>query len=322
MATVVCPKCGLRVNADEGVCFACGTRLNKNGEDVQENQDSLNSKGSNKEIYSNYSNQSIQQTEKLIKQVEDAARKGAKEGAKGSLSIRFISLGVMIAVCVLIAVVLYRYTHSLTHKWDDFLQTAKEQLDFGKAREEYDLVVEDDGVLGFTAADFAEAMLGDSSQLKKIEVFTQEVADVVTITDAGLANIKVFEKTQVITYHGTATYTVDLSRLDKKDISMDEDRKIVTMYIPHCSMEKINIPEDQMEFGDVSKGLLAFGEIKLTPEQHAQIQSAARAKMEDKLKETNALEQADRFAKMSVWEMYQVMVSKVSPEYTLEIEFK
>lgn len=322
MSTVVCPKCGLRVNADEGVCFACGTKINKKAEDTQDNLDDLDIITDDEKAYNKYNNQNIQQTEKLIKQVEEAAKKGAKEGAKGSLSIRLVSLVMMIGICVLIAVVLYRYTHSLSHKWDDFLQNAKEQLDFGKPREEYDLVVEDDGALGFTAADFAEAMLGDSSQLKKIEVFTQEVADVVTITDAGLANIKVFEKTQVITYHGTATYTVDLSKLEKQDISMDEERKTVTMYIPHCSMEKINIPEDQMEFGDVAKGLLAFGEIKLTPEQHAQIQSAARAKMEDKLEETNALEQADRFAKMSVWEMYQTMVSQVSPEYTLEVEFK
>lgn len=322
MATVVCPKCGMRVRADGGVCFACGAKLSTAEAGTQEIMEKTESLKSNENHNNGNTGLDSLQTDKFIKQIQEAARKGAKEGSRGSIVIRVLSLGLMIAVCAIIVFALYHYTRSLSHRWDDFLQTAKEQLDFGKPREEYDMVVDDDGVLGFTAADFAEAMLGDSSQLRKIEVFTQEVADVVTITDTGLANIKVFEKTQVITYHGTATYTVDLSKLQKSDITLDDERKTITMRIPHCERENINIPENQMEFGDVSKGLLAFGDLKLTPEQNAQIQSAAREKMEAKLEETNAAEQADRFAKMSVWEIYQAMVSKVSPEYTLEIEFK
>ena len=72
----------------------------------------------------------------------------------------------------------------------------------------------------------------------------------------------------------------------------------------------------------IASAMLAFGDVELSPEQLSEVQSTARQKMEDKLKETNASNQADRFAKMSVWEIYQTVVTGVSPEYSLEVEFK
>ena len=263
----------------------------------------------------------------LIERIEKAAREGAEKGAKGQAGFRGVPANVLTniltgaaTVCIVVGAVLF-INHSMEHRLNNIIDTVKEQLAFGDPAENHDLVLENHGLFGFTAADFADAILGDSTQLKKIEVFSQEVADVVTVTDAGIANIKIFEKNQIITYHGTATYTVDLSRVLENDVKLNEDDKTITLYIPHCEMEKINIPEDEMEFGDVTKGLLAFGDIKLTPEQNRDIQAAARAKMEEKLEETKAINQADRFAKMSVWEMYQPVVSGVSPEYTLEVEF-
>ena len=48
----------------------------------------------------------------------------------------------------------------------------------------------------------------------------------------------------------------------------------------------------------------------------------ARKKMEAKLKDANVMQEAERFAKLSVWEIYQPIVNGVSPECTLEVEFK
>ena len=270
----------------------------------------------------------IEYENRLVERVEEAARKGAAKGAKGATGFRGIPInilssiimGVIIIVAIIVAFVAIK--NSMAHKWDDFLTDAKEQFSLGDPAENHDLVLEDHGIFSYTAADFADAILGDPTQLRKLEIFSQEVVDVATITEAGLADIKIFEKNQMITYHGTAVYTVDLSRLSSNDINLDEKKKTVTLYIPHSEMEQINIPEDQMDFGDIARGWLAFGDIKLTPEQSAEVQAAARKKMEQKLEETNAVAQADRFAKMSVWELYQSVVSGVSPEYTLEIEFR
>ena len=188
--------------------------------------------------------------------------------------------------------------------------------------EGHDLTLENFGILGYKAVDFQDAILGDSSKLKKIEVYRQEVSDATTTTDTGLFNLSVFSKNQIITYKGTAVYTVDLSGMKNSDIVLDEENRIVTIYIPHAKQEEINILEKDINYGDVEKGLLAIGDIKMTPEQLNEIQAGARAKMQEKLNEQKVLENADRFAKLSVWELYSPIIKNVSKNYSLEVEFK
>ena len=52
------------------------------------------------------------------------------------------------------------------------------------------------------------------------------------------------------------------------------------------------------------------------------VQAGARQKMQDKLDSDNVLEIADRFAKLSVWEMYSPIIKGVAKDYSLEVEFK
>lgn len=243
----------------------------------------------------------------FIERVEKAAKKGAMAGSR---SKGIISILLLVALFLIAAALISRAIkpHGLFEQ-----ETSVEG---------HDMTIENHGFLGYTVADFAEAMLGDAKQLKKLEVYTIEVSDAATITNAGFAKLKVFSKCQIITYNGSATYTVDLSKLTADNIVLDEENKTVTLYIPHASREKINIPSDQIEFGDTEKGLLAIGSIKLTPEQTAQVETEARKKMETKLVDENVSETADRFAKLSVWEMYQPLVMTVSPEYKLVVDFK
>ena len=77
-----------------------------------------------------------------------------------------------------------------------------------------------------------------------------------------------------------------------------------------------------MEFGDVEKGFLAFGDLKLSVEDEAKVEMEAEKKMEETLLKEQMILQADRFAKMTVWEIYQPFVAQVSPEYTFEVSFK
>jgi hypothetical protein len=117
-------------------------------------------------------------------------------------------------------------------------------------------------------------------------------------------------------------YTVDLGQLRKSDISFNEEEKLITLKIPHPRQEPLNIPEDQIMFGDTTNGLLAFGDIKLTPEQNRDIQAEARQKMQEKLDTSNVLDNADRFAILSVWEMYSPIIKGVAKDYSLEVVFR
>lgn len=248
----------------------------------------------------------------LLKEVEKAASRGvAKANLKSSLTTALITVGIL----GLIAFMIYSRLSAVNEKFRDFFR-----LD--EPVENHDVTLENNGIFGYTAADFEEAILGESTQLKKIEVFKQEISDVATLTDTGLFNWSVFTKVQLITYHGTAIYTVDLSKFTKNDVIFNEEDKTITMKIPHAELEPINIPEDQIQFGDVNRGMLAFGEMSITPEQAATVQAEARAKMAQKLLDEKTQENADRFAILTVWELYSPIIKSVSKDYSLVVEFK
>jgi hypothetical protein len=190
------------------------------------------------------------------------------------------------------------------------------------AVEDHDLTLINHRIFGYKVADFADAILGDEEQLKKLEVYSREVSDVATLTQAGLFKIKAFSKYQVITYNGKAIYTVDLSGLSADDITLDEETKTVTMKVPAPVLEPINIPSENIQFGEVEKQAFAFGDIKLTPEQQAEVETQAKERMLKKLEEENVIEDAKKAAEHSIWEIFQPMISNLSSKYSLKVEFK
>lgn len=257
-------------------------------------------------------------TNEFLAKVEDAAREGAKQGSKGARRgfSPFEALRTLILIAVIIGVAWIAY------RFQSFTGDLKEIVSRDVPVEDRDLTLENNGILGYTAADFQNAILGDSQQLKKLEVFTQDVSEAVQLTKTGLANLKVFSKTQLLTYKGTATYTVDLGELSKDDITLDEEELTVHIKIPSPVLEPININEDDIEFGDVDRGLLGIGKMSMTPEESKEVVSEARNKMMEKLEEEKTAEEAERFAKLSVWEIYQPIINTVTKGYSLEIEIK
>ena len=250
--------------------------------------------------------------EELLKKVEKAAEKGA---SKSSLKQAFISSLPTIIVIAVLAWMIVPKINALNDGLKGFFK-------FDEPVADHDMTIDNDGIFGYTAADFEEAILGDSSKLKKLEVYEQKVSDVATLTDTGLANWSIFTKTQLITYNGSVVYTVDLGQLRKSDINFNEEEKTITLKIPHANQEQINIPEDQIQFGDTNKGILAFGDITMTAEQAAAVQAEARIRMQEKLDNEKTIDVADRFAKLVVWELYNPIIKGVSGEYSLNVEFK
>ena len=252
-------------------------------------------------------------TEEFLAKVEEAAREGAKQGSKGA---RGRSPFEMLKTIILIALIIG--VGWMVYRLQSFTGDLKDIVSRDAPVEDRDLTLENHGVLGYTAADFQDAILGDSKQLKKLEVFTTDISGAATLIDTGLGNLKVFTKSQLLTYKGTVTYTVDLGELEKDDITLDEESMTVHVKIPHAVQGEININENEIEVGDVDRGLLGIGEISMTPEENQKVQSEARNKMQETLDEEDVISEADRFAKMSVWEIYQPIIDKVTTGYSLK----
>ncbi|MBR0374737.1 MAG: DUF4230 domain-containing protein [Mogibacterium sp.] len=255
----------------------------------------------------------------LLKEVEEAAKRGAKAGARGAgiwARIRMLLLGALIGVLCLTLFVANVHRRS-------FQETLKSLFTKETPVEDHDLTLENYGIFGYTVADFEEAVLGDATELKKLEVYSVEVSDLTTLTKSGLGKFKIFSKYQYVTYHGVAVYTVDLSQISKGSVTLDEENKVVTLTVPDVVLEPINIPSENIEFGDVEKGsFLAFGSMKFTPEEQAEVESNAKERMVEKLKNENAADQARTAAKHSIWEIFQPVITGVSPEYKLVVEFE
>lgn len=250
----------------------------------------------------------------MQKEIKEAERRGRRKG--WFRRIRSFFAGILCGFLILTLVT--SYLHGL-NVWNAFKSFFSRET----AVENHDLTLENHGFFGYTVADFAEAVLGEEKQLKKMEVYSREVSDVATLTQAGLGKIKAFSKYQYITYNGTAIYTVDLSKLSKENVKLDEENKTVTITVPKVELEPINIPSENIEFGEVQKNtIFAFGDIKLTPENQAKVETEAKERMLSKLESENVIADATAAAEHSIWEIFQPVVSGVSPEYTLKVVFE
>ena len=127
--------------------------------------------------------------------LKQAERRGRRKG--WFARIRTFIVGVIIGMLLLTAFT--AYMHGLAVK-DAFRALFTTET----AVEDRDLTLINHRIFGYKAADFAEAVLGDKEQLKKLEVYSREISDVATLTQTGLFNIKAFSKNQLITYNGKA----------------------------------------------------------------------------------------------------------------------
>ncbi len=255
-----------------------------------------------------------QTKDKLFNADEKAACRGSRR--RGFPGVKGFFIGIICGIVITVAVT--SVVHSSSIKDTLLSLFTKEE----KIAEEHDMIIENTVVTGYTVADFQEAILGKEQKLEKLEVYLRELSDVVVLTDTGFANIKAFTKYQYITYHGRATYTVNLQNLKNDNISLDEESKTITILIPPVHLEPINIPAEDIEFNDVEKQTpLALGKIKITPEESAAVEKEAKDKMMEKLEEENVIEDAKKAAEYAVWDLFQPLVAEVSPEYSLVIQF-
>ena len=251
------------------------------------------------------------------KDMKQELRKAERKGRRKGWFARIRTFFVGIIVGMLILTTFTAYMHGLAVK-DAFRALFTTET----AVEDRDLTLINHRIFGYKAADFAEAVLGDEEQLKKLEVYSREISDVSTLTQAGLFKIKAFSKYQLITYNGKAIYTVDLSVLKADDITLDEETKTVTIKVPAPVLEPINIPSENIQFGEVEKEAFAFGNIKLTTEQQAEVETQAKERMLQKLEDEKVIEDATIAAEHSIWEIFQPVIANLSSRYKLKIEFK
>jgi len=185
-----------------------------------------------------------------------------------------------------------------------------------------DPVFVDARYLGFTAIDFMDAILGSSRLKDDLVVMEQDIEYVSLITKAGFGDWAIFRKTKTVTFAGTGVYTIDLSKLDASRIFVDDEERTVTLVIPHTVLSYVVLNPENMTFDDTEKGLLAFGDLRLTAEEQNAFEVLAKQNMAKRLDTDQLRQRADSIAQIRCWELFQPLVDTVSPAYRLATRFE
>lgn len=197
----------------------------------------------------------------------------------------------------------------------------KKNTDILKPVDNHDLTVENNGILGYKVVDFEDAILGASKRQSLLIVDEQDISIVTTTTQAGLFNLDIFSKNQSVTFMGKSQYTVDLSKLNSNCISVDNDSRTVEIKVPHAQFHDVVIDYNQTKFSDTEKGLLAFGDIKMSQEQINEITKTAKERLTEKAQEKEPLAKADQYAKYVLRDLFETSISSITNSYKVKIDF-
>ena len=180
-------------------------------------------------------------------------------------------------------------------------------------------VIMNQGVFTHTSAEFEDAILGKAKENTELIVMEQPITMATTITRAGLGNLAIFSKVKNVTFHANGLYTVDLSKIARSQIKVDHTAHVVVLQIPHAALHSVNLDVDSMEFEDTERGLLAFGDIKLTAEEQNMLESAALKDMTERLSAEEMLKDADQMAILKVYEIMEPIITSVAANYHITI---
>lgn len=177
-----------------------------------------------------------------------------------------------------------------------------------------------DEKMGYNKIDFSNAILGESRTKSNFVVLEQDVS-VTTRVSQALANLALFEKSQVITSYGTGVYTVDLSKLTEADVALDAELNLLTVTIPHAKLSYVTVDVEKTEFDETKKAIFAFGDIKLTNEQLNLLEQNIQDAMKEQLGATDMLAKADVQALSQVRKLFEPIVQSIAPEIVVSIVF-
>lgn len=227
--------------------------------------------------------------------------------------IRRASALALLFVLIFLCIIIIR---SFPNKETEFVDNVAGDIEQEMAESQ---IVLDSKGLRRTTADFIEPIVLSHGKESRLIVHTVRLSETTSISNEGLWGMAWTSIYQDIVFEGDAQYTVDLSRLTEDDFAVNNELKVLTVRIPYAVLDPINIPADQIRFHDAKKGWAAPSDIKLTPEQNAELVMHVNDRMKAKLIDENIIAAANENAKIVVAELLAATVHSVDPEYTVVV---
>lgn len=235
-----------------------------------------------------------------------------KSTGKHSVWKRLCSL-VLVFALIIVCILVIR---SFPSKESQFVDGVAEEI--RQEMTENHIVLSSGGIRR-TVADFQEPIILTHRKDSRLVVHTAHLSETISVANEGLGGWEWTSVYQDIVYEGDAQYTIDLSRLSGEDFSLNNEMKTLTVRIPYAVLDPINIPAEQIKFRDAKKGWAAPKDVKLTPEQSAQLMIQVTNQMKAKLIDENIIALANENAKTVVADLLSATVQAVDPEFTVVV---
>lgn len=165
-----------------------------------------------------------------------------------------------------------------------------------------------------------DTLIKKIEQKQKLITTEVEISEKVTL-DNSWGNLSIFKKIQNISFTGRGTYIIDLSSLKSKNISLDFKHNSLIVKIPKPKVDMITIDDSKTVYETPEKGLLRFGDIKLTPQDQEIMLGNVKKKMSEKMLESEYYDKALANSKKSVKSLITSIVNSNDSSYTITIEF-
>jgi len=161
-----------------------------------------------------------------------------------------------------------------------------------------------------------ETLITEIKQKQKLITTEVNLNEKMTI-DNSWGNLPIFKKIQNIDFIGSGVYVVDLSSINYNNISINKN--LISIALPKPSVEMITLNEEKTIYETPENGLLRFGDIKLSTEEHQQLISTVKNKMKSKMMEDQYYNKAIDNSQKS---MRNLITSMSNANYSINIKFQ
>lgn len=172
-----------------------------------------------------------------------------------------------------------------------------------------------------SVAEFQPVIMEKFNEESELAVYSVETTETLDLKQMGILDWSILNKTQTLKYRGSGTFYVDLSSLGERNIRLDNDRRAVIIEIPHTKLAPVEIDPEKFEAGETQKGLLAFGDLKFTPQEYNNLEREVRSRIRLAVHTEENFKKADENAVTEMKKLYEPVVKLVDDDYTVEIEF-
>ncbi|MEA5050257.1 MAG: DUF4230 domain-containing protein [Oscillospiraceae bacterium] len=171
-----------------------------------------------------------------------------------------------------------------------------------------------------TVADYQSVVLIEARKQQQLIVYEKDVS-VQSELSQSLLDLDVFKKTKSVRSYATGYYTVDLASLSESNVTYDPETKTVSLTVPATKLYVVDFDPTKSQFEETEKGLLAFGDIKLTSEEQAAFEASVKQTLTDALSTDACFREADDAALEALGKLFTPLVQGVDEEATVKIYF-